>query len=113
MKRKERVAIAMSGGVDSSVAAALLKKQGFEVIGLTMRFPGYCSGKGAEDALAVARKLNIKHFVLNGRGFLDKYVINDFCREYAKGRTTVISNQEMLRKAKKFLPELFESSEEE
>ena len=93
---KNRIAVAMSGGVDSSVAVALLKSEGFEVIGITMRFPGYCSAKGVDDARKVARKLNIEHFVFNLQEFLDKYIIDSFCKEYLKGRTPnpcVICNQ--------------------
>jgi len=75
----------MSGGVDSSVAAALLKAQGFEVIGLTMYFdfsPGVI-----KDAKKVAKKLNIKHYTLNMQNALQEYVIKDFCQEYINGRT--------------------------
>lgn len=93
---KERIVVAMSGGVDSSVAAALLKKQGYEVIGITMCFnlddsgrkrPGCCSLQGIEDARRVAHKLEIKHYVLNMQKVLKERVIKDFCREYLKGRT--------------------------
>jgi tRNA-specific 2-thiouridylase len=93
---KERVAVAMSGGVDSSVAAALLKSEGYEVIGVTMRFDhrdatskrSICCGlKGIEDARKVAKKLRIKHYVFNMHKPLLDYVIKDFCMEYALGRT--------------------------
>ena len=66
--------VAMSGGVDSSVAAALLKEQGYEVIGITMCFnlvdaerkrPACCGIQGIEDARRVAHKLGIRHYVLN------------------------------------------------
>jgi len=94
--KKERVVVAMSGGVDSSVAAALLKQQGYEVIGVTMCFnlpdsatkkPTCCGLKGIEDARRVAYKLGIKHYVLNFGKILKEKIIDDFCREYLKGKT--------------------------
>ncbi len=96
MIMKERVVVAMSGGVDSSVAAALLKKQGYEVIGITMCFnlpdsvtkrPSCCGIQGIEDARRVAHKLGIKHYVLNFGKILQDKVIKEFCLEYLKGRT--------------------------
>jgi len=93
---KERVVVAMSGGVDSSVAAALLLKQGFEVIGVTMCFnlpdsntkrPNCCGIQGIEDAKKVANKLGIRHYVLNFNKILQDKVIKDFCLEYLKGST--------------------------
>jgi len=86
----------MSGGVDSSVAAALLQKQGYEVIGITMCFnlpdavtkkPRCCGLKGIEDARRVAHKLGIKHYVLNMQKALEEKVIREFCLEYLSGRT--------------------------
>ncbi len=94
-----RVAVAMSGGVDSAVAAALLSEQGHEVIGLTMNlWPSWvppsdgasraCCGVSAiDDARAVARQLGIRHYVLNLREAFERAVIDYFCDEYAKGRT--------------------------
>lgn len=89
----------MSGGVDSSVAAALLKEQGFEVIGITMCFgtaagstnllkkPLCCSPEAIEDARRVANILGIKHYALNFAKDLEKFVIKDFLDEYLCGRT--------------------------
>ena len=90
----------MSGGVDSSVTAALLKEDGYQVIGMTMQiWPsdrvaeeadgfGGCCGLGAvADAKRVAHRLNIAHYVVNLRDVFDRKVIADFCREYSLGRT--------------------------
>jgi tRNA-specific 2-thiouridylase len=93
---KERVVVAMSGGVDSSVAAALLNSEGYEVIGITMCFnlpdasrkkPSCCGIRGIEDARRVSHQLNIRHYVLNMQKVLREKVIKDFCQEYIKGRT--------------------------
>lgn len=82
---KERVAVAMSGGVDSSVAAALLKNEGFDVIGLTMYFDFTLPCLKA--AKKVADRLKIKHYSFNMQEALEEYVIKDFCRQYFSGRT--------------------------
>jgi len=99
MKRK-RVVVAMSGGVDSSVAAGLLKEQGYEVIGVTMNLFSLpkefcrdenlrsCCGRGAvEDAHRVALTLEIPHYVADFREQFERKVIADFCKEYIRGRT--------------------------
>ncbi|CAN5732799.1 tRNA 2-thiouridine(34) synthase MnmA [soil metagenome] len=87
----------MSGGVDSSVAAALLRRRGVEVIGLTMqiwqesqtdpRHAGCCSLGAVEDARRVARVLDIPHYVLNFREEFRQTVIEGFVDAYANGRT--------------------------
>lgn len=93
-----RVVVAMSGGVDSSVAAALMQKEGHEVIGITMTLTpndgssahkgrGCCSVWDVTDAEKVAWKLNIPHYVFNLREEFQKKVISDFVSEYRKGRT--------------------------
>lgn len=105
-----KIAVAMSGGVDSAVAAALLADGGHEVIGLTMNlWPSWlkepegnvqtCCGVGAiEDARATARTLRIRHYVLNLREEFERSVIDYFCDEYARGRTPnpcIACNQEI------------------
>jgi tRNA-specific 2-thiouridylase len=91
-----RVGVAMSGGVDSSVAAALLKDQGFEVIGVTMCFslpepttgrPACCGADSVADARRVAEILGIRHHVLGFEKDLERLVVADFLSEYAHGRT--------------------------
>lgn len=81
-----KVAIAMSGGVDSSVAAALLKEEGHEVIGVTMRLTPQGNHAGT-DARKVADRLSIPHHVIDFRDTFAERVIANFCREYSLGRT--------------------------
>ena len=98
--KEKTVAVAMSGGVDSSLAAALLKQQGFQVIGMTMDLyelpPEFCRddglrsccGRGAvETANRVACSLGIPHYKVDMRRPFAEKVIDDFCAEYAAGRT--------------------------
>ncbi|HMS57603.1 MAG TPA: tRNA 2-thiouridine(34) synthase MnmA [Tepidiformaceae bacterium] len=94
-----RVVVGMSGGVDSSVAAALLAAQGFEVIGVTMRLwtetrPQELSGKqqccsveDIDDARRVAGQLGIRHYVMNFEERFRETVVDDFIAQYAAGRT--------------------------
>lgn len=87
----------MSGGVDSSVAAALMVRRGYPVVGVTLqiwqesqtdpRHSGCCSLGAVEDARRVARKLGIPHYVINFREEFRRAVIENFADEYAAGRT--------------------------
>jgi tRNA-specific 2-thiouridylase len=97
---KTTIVAAMSGGVDSSVAAALLKDEGFEVVGLTMNLfalspkacrdealRSCCGFRAVEDAHRVALALGLEHFVADFRKAFEDAVVADFCREYERGRT--------------------------
>lgn len=97
--KKEKVVVGMSGGVDSSVAAWLLKEQGYEVIGVTMQIwqeeeehvleeQGGCCGLSAvEDARRVAAALDIPYYVMNFKSEFKKNVIDYFVAEYLRGHT--------------------------
>src|SRR5215216_8127088 len=94
-----RVVVAMSGGVDSSVAAALLAEEGHEVIGLSMQLydqregeHGYgscCSLDDLHDAGRVARRLNIPHYIVNFEQEFQRAVVANFVDEYVAGRTPI------------------------
>ncbi|MEM7300996.1 MAG: tRNA 2-thiouridine(34) synthase MnmA [Pseudomonadota bacterium] len=94
-----RVVVAMSGGVDSSVVAALLKREGYDVIGMTMQLYDHgeavhrkgacCAGQDIHDAKRVAEALNIPHYVLNYEEKFRQSVIDPFTRSYIEGETPI------------------------
>jgi len=95
---RERVLVAMSGGVDSSVAAALLVEQGYDVIGATMKLFCYgdevpdrpcCSLDSIDDARRVCERLGVPHYVLNLEDAFGRDVVANFVDEYARGRTPI------------------------
>lgn len=114
----ETVLALMSGGVDSSVAASLLVRQGFRVIGVTMKVwdtptadapdSRCCSATDTEDARRICARLNIPHYVSNVRSSFRKHVVDLFCSDYLSGKTpnpcircnTEIKFNVMLRKAR-------------
>ena len=89
----EKVLVAMSGGVDSSVAAALLKEQGFDVTGVTMKLwggesdTGCCSVSDVDDARRVAQQLDIAHHVFNFGDDFNAGVVQPYVDAHAAGRT--------------------------
>lgn len=94
-----RVVVAMSGGVDSSVCAALLHEQGYDVVGVTLQLYDYgeavaksktcCAGQDIYDAKKVADKCGFPHYVLNYESNFRESVIDDFADSYIKGETPI------------------------
>jgi len=99
MSKKSRVLVAMSGGIDSSIAAIMLHEQGYEVIGITMKTwdystsggskkeTGCCSLDSINDARNIAVNLGFPHYIIDIREEFGDYVIDHFTSEYLEGRT--------------------------
>ena len=93
-----KVVVAMSGGVDSSVAAAMLKKDGYDVTGITLRLYNHvnktssktcCAGQDIQDAQKVAQQFEFPHIVLDYQDRFFSGVIDDFVESYARGETPI------------------------
>ncbi len=98
-EKDTRVVVAMSGGVDSSVAAVMLKKQGYEVIGITLQLYDHgavinnkkacCAGLDIKDAKNIALEYNFPHYVLDYESIFKESVIEDFADSYLRGETPI------------------------
>ena len=97
--RDTKIVVAMSGGVDSSVVACLLKEQGYDVIGITLQLydmgdalkkkNACCAGTDIYDAKKVAEKFDFPHYILNYQNLFKESVIDDFADSYLQGETPI------------------------
>ncbi|MGQ0792749.1 MAG: tRNA 2-thiouridine(34) synthase MnmA [Deltaproteobacteria bacterium] len=102
---KKRILVAMSGGVDSAATAAILKREGHDVIGITMQLWDYgdadggcCSADDVRDARRAAGEIGIPHYVVNYMELFKKFIVEDFINKYLDGKTPspcVLCNQFM------------------
>ena len=117
--KNTKLAVAMSGGVDSSVVAAMLKISGYNVVGFTMRLynqtdtvnsnKSCCAGKDINDAISVAEQFDFPHYILDYQENFYKNVIDDFIETYEDGKTPIpcircnqtVKFTDMLNEAKK------------
>ena len=99
ISKGDRIAVAMSGGVDSSVAAALMVEAGYDVVGITLQLYDHgemtlkkgacCAGQDIYDARQVADRLNFPHYVLDYESLFKQNVIDDFADSYLRGETPI------------------------
>src|SRR5277367_2454224 len=99
LPKDTRVVVAMSGGVDSSVVAAMLKGEGYDVVGITLQLYDHgaalakkgacCAGQDIHDARKVAEKNGIPHYVLNYESKFKDAVMEDFADTYLSGQTPI------------------------
>ena len=117
--KNTKLAVAMSGGVDSSVVAAMLKISGYNVVGFTMRLynqtdtvnlnKSCCAGKDIKDAISIAEQFDFPHYILDYQENFYKNVIDDFIETYEDGKTPIpcircnqtVKFTDMLNEAKK------------
>ncbi|MDX2215436.1 MAG: tRNA 2-thiouridine(34) synthase MnmA [Oculatellaceae cyanobacterium bins.114] len=108
-----KVVVGLSGGVDSSVAAATLHRQGYEVVGLTlwlMKGKGQCCSEGMVDAARLCEELEIPHHIVDSRDLFEKYIVDYLVNGYGAGITPLPCSQ--CNKAVKFGPMLRYAQEE-
>ncbi len=101
----KKVVVGLSGGVDSSVAAAILCEQGYDVLGLTlwlMRGKGQCCSEGMVDAARICEQLGITHEIVDSRDTFEQYIIDYLVSGYEAGITPLPCSQ--CNKAVKFGP---------
>jgi tRNA-uridine 2-sulfurtransferase len=108
-----KIVVGLSGGVDSSVAAAALHRQGYEVVGLTlwlMKGKGQCCSEGMVDAARLCEELNIPHHIVDSREIFQKYIVDYLVEGYGAGITPLPCSQ--CNKTVKFTPMLAYAREE-